>query len=85
MSKVYDRHHVIPRVVCLKLGIRSDFEGNVVRVKTGKHRAYHALFGSATPEEAIAIIKAEWSLSEKGCAEFKRLTGNVRLFRRKRK
>ena len=81
-SKTYDRHHIIPRTVCLKLGIRPDFEGNVTRVKTGKHRAFHTLFGSATPDEAIKILLAEWSLSEQGCAEFKRLT-NVRLFRRK--
>lgn len=84
MSKTYDRHHIVPRSTCLKLGIAPDFEGNVVRVKTGKHRAYHTLFGSATPEEAIAILKAEWSLSKEGEAEFKRLT-NVRIFRRKTK
>lgn len=85
MSKTYDRHHVIPRSACLKLGIRPDFEGNIIRVKTGKHRAYHALFGSATPEEAINILLAEWSLSAEGAAEFTRLTQNVRLFRRKNK
>ena len=83
MSKAYDRHHVIPRSVCLKLGIPPDFEGNLVRVKTNRHRAWHQLFGSATPEEAIEIITAEWSLSEQGSAEFKKLT-NVRLFRRKK-
>lgn len=85
MSKAFDRHHVIPRTVCLRLGIRPDFEGNIIRVKTGKHRAYHALFGSATPEEAIKIILAEWSLSAKGEAEFTRLTGNVRIFQRRKK
>ena len=84
MSKTYDRHHVIPRSTCLKLGIDPNFEGNVVRVKTGKHRAYHTLFGSATPDEAMEILLAEWSLSEAGQAEFKRLT-NVRIFRRKTK
>lgn len=84
MSKTYDRHHVIPRTVCLRLGIRPDFEGNIIRVKTGKHRAYHQLFGSATPEEAIEIIKAEWSLSAKGEAEFNRLT-NVRFINRRKK
>jgi hypothetical protein len=83
MSKVFDRHHIIPRIVCLKLGIPPDFEGNLVRVKTNKHRAWHQLFGSATPDEAIEIITAEWSLSEQGSAEFKKLT-NVRLFRRKK-
>ena len=81
-SKTYDKHHIVPRSTCLKLGIAPDFEGNIVRVKTGKHRAYHTLFGSATPEEAIKILLAEWSLSQAGEAEFKRLT-NVRLFRRK--
>ena len=34
-------------------------------------------------QEAIEIILAEWSLSAEGRAEFKRLTQNVRLFRRK--
>lgn len=84
MSKTYDRHHVIPRAVCRKIGISPDFEGNVVRVKTSKHRAWHTLFGAQTPEEAIATIEAEWSLSETGFAEFKRLT-NVRLFQRKKR
>jgi len=82
MSKTYDRHHVIPRAVCRRIGINPDFEGNVVRVKTSKHRAWHTLFGSQTPDEAIATILEEWSLSQAGEAEFKRLT-NVRLFRRK--
>jgi len=82
MSKTCDRHHIVPRSICLKLGIDPNFEGNIIRVKTGKHRAYHTLFGSATPGEAIKILLAEWSLSETGEAEFKRLT-NVRLFRRK--
>ena len=83
MSQVYDRHHVIPRTVCKRLGLDPHFAGNVVRVKTNKHRAWHQLFGSATPDEAMEIISAEWSLSEEGCAEFNRLT-NVRLFRRKK-
>lgn len=79
-----DKHHIISRATCRKLGIDPDFEGNVVRVKTGKHRAWHQLFGSKTPDEAIETILDEWSLSEKGQAEFKRLT-NVRIFRRKQK
>lgn len=78
-----DKHHIISRATCKKLGIDPDFEGNVVRVKTGKHRAWHQLFGSKTPDEAIAVILDEWSLSVKGQAEFKRIT-NVRLFRRKK-
>ena len=84
MSKTYDRHHVMPRMVCRRIGINPDFEGNVVRVKTGKHRAWHTLFAAQTPEEAIATIQAEWSLSDKGKAEFKRLT-NVRMFQRRMK
>lgn len=83
MSRTFDRHHIIPRTRCRLLGIDPNFEGNVVKVKTSKHRAYHTLFGSATPEEAIAILQAEWSLSEKGEAEFKRLT-NVRIFHRRK-
>jgi len=83
MSKAYDRHHIVPRVICKRLGIDPNFTGNIVRVKTNKHRAWHQLFGSATPPEAIEIILAEWSLSAEGRAEFKRLTQNVRLFRRK--
>jgi hypothetical protein len=83
-SKPVDRHHIIPRSVCKKLGIDPNFEGNIIRVPTNKHRAWHQIFGSQTPEEAIATIEAEWSLSESGQAEFKRLT-NVRLFRRKTK
>lgn len=83
-SRPTDRHHIISRATCKKLGIEPNFEGNVVRVKTGKHRAWHQLFGSKTPEEAIQVILDEWSLSKQGQAEFKRLT-NVRLFRRKTK
>ena len=82
MSKTYDRHHIVPRSICRHLGIDPNFEGNIIRVKTGKHRAYHTLFGSATPEEAIKILLAEWRLSQEGEAEFKRLT-NVRFIRRK--
>lgn len=84
MSKTYDRHHIIPRTRCREIGVDPSFEGNVIKVKTNRHRAWHSLFGSKTPEEAIALIKAEWSLSKEGEAEFKRLT-NVRLFRRKNK
>lgn len=80
-SKPVDRHHIIPRVICRKIGINPDFKGNVIRVKTSKHRAWHTLFGSKTPDEAIVTILEEWSLSKEGVAEFNRLT-NVRLFRR---
>lgn len=80
-SRPKDKHHIIPRVRCRDLGISPHFDGNVIKTATTKHRAWHTLFGAATPEEAIAIIKAEWSLSEDGQTEFKRLTENVRLFR----
>lgn len=82
-SRPKDRHHIIPKARCRELGISPNFRGNVVKVNTTKHRAWHTVFGAATPEEAIALIKAEWSLSQEGQAEFKRLTENVRLFRRK--
>ncbi|CAN5584202.1 hypothetical protein BH10ACI1_BH10ACI1_15930 [soil metagenome] len=81
-SKPKDRHHIIPRSRCKELGINPRFEHNVIRVSTSKHRAWHTLFGNKTPGEAIAAIEAEWSLSEAGQAEFKRLTENVRLFRK---
>lgn len=84
MSKSYDRHHIVPRVVCRDLKINKNFTGNVIRVRTSKHRAWHTLFGSQTPEEAIETIRREWSLSEEGKAEFNRLMSrhsNVRLFR----
>lgn len=82
-SRPKDRHHIIPKARCRQLGISPNFRGNVVSVTTTKHRAWHTLFGAATPEEAICLIKAEWSLSDEGQAEFKKLTENVRLFRRK--
>lgn len=82
-SKPVDRHHVIPRIRCRDLRINPNFSGNVIRVKTNKHRAWHTLFGASTPEEAIEIIRAEWSLSKEGQAEFNRIT-NIRFFRRKR-
>lgn len=84
MSKPKDSHHVIPKSRCKALGINPNFTGNVVRVTTSKHRAWHTLFSNKTPEEAIATIQEEWSLSQAGEAEFKRLT-NVRLFRRKQR
>lgn len=73
-SRPKDRHHIIPKVRCRDLQINPHFEGNVIKVTTTKHRAWHTLFGAATPEEAIAIIEAEWSLSKAGQAEFNRLT-----------
>jgi hypothetical protein len=82
--KAKDRHHIIPRVRCRDLGINPNFPGNVVKVRTSQHRAWHTLFGSLTPEEAIEVIKSEWSLSEEAQANFERLKGNVTLIRRKR-
>ena len=84
MTKAKDRHHVIPRVRCRELGIRPDFIGNIRKVSVSKHRAWHTLFGTALPEEAIAIIRSEWSLTEEGEQVLKRLLGNVSLLRRKK-
>jgi hypothetical protein len=84
MSK-YDRHHIVPRARCRQLGINPKFSGNVIRVRTSKHRAWHTLFGAQTPEEAIETIKREWSLSAEGQAEFQRLSGNVVLMKRSAK
>lgn len=79
-----DRHHIIPRVRCRDLRISPNFPGNVVKVRTSKHRAWHTLFGSSTPEEAIEVIRSEWSLSQEAQATFDRLKGNVELLRRKK-
>jgi hypothetical protein len=84
MSK-YDSHHIVPRARCRELGINPKFRGNVARVRTSKHRAWHTLFGAATPEEAIETIRREWSLSEEGQAEFNRLSGNIVLMKRSAK
>jgi hypothetical protein len=84
MAKAKDRHHVVPRVRCRELGIAANFDGNVRRVSVSKHRAWHTLFGTAMPEEAIEIIRSEWSLSEEGEQTLKRLLGNVSLLRRKK-
>jgi hypothetical protein len=79
-----DRHHIIPRVRCRDLGIKPNFPGNVIKVRTSKHRAWHTLFGSLTPDEAIEVIKSEWSLPEEAQAHYESLKGNVRLLKRKR-
>lgn len=79
----YDRHHIVPRARCRNLRINPKFRGNVIRVRTTKHRAWHTLFGAQTPEEAIETIRREWSLSEEGQAEFNRLSGNVVLIKRR--
>lgn len=83
MARPKDRHHVIPRVRCRKLGIPPNFVGNVKKVSVSKHRAWHTLFGTALPEEAIEIIRSEWSLTGEGEQALKRLLGNVSLLRRK--
>ena len=79
MSSAKDSHHIIPRIRCRELKINANFNGNVIKVKTTKHRAWHTLFGAQTPEEAIETIRREWSLAEQGQAEFKKLTRNVVL------
>jgi hypothetical protein len=83
MTRAKDRHHVIPRVRCNALGIAPNFAGNVKKVAVSKHRAWHTLFGTALPEEAIEIIRKEWSLPKEGEEALKLLLGNVSLLRRK--
>lgn len=83
MTRAKDRHHIIPRVRCRRLGIAPNFAGNVKRVSVSKHRAWHTLFGTALPDEAIEIIRKEWSLPEEGEQAFRHLLGNVSLLRRK--
>jgi hypothetical protein len=83
-TRARDRHHIIPRVRCRDLGINPNFHGNVIKVRTSKHRAWHTLFGSMTPDEAIEVIKSEWSLAPEAQAIFERLTGNVKLIKRRR-
>ena len=84
MGKAKDRHHVIPSVRCRELGIPPNFAGNVSRVSVSRHRAWHTLFGTALPEEAVEIIRKEWSLTAEGEQSLKRLLGNVALLRRKK-
>ena len=83
MTRAKDRHHIIPRVRCRKLGIAPNFIGNIKKASVSKHRAWHTLFGTALPEEAIEIIRKEWSLPEEGEKSLRRLLGNVSLLRRK--
>lgn len=83
-NKPFDKHHVLPKSRCKELGINPNFTGNIVRVRTSKHRAWHTLFGNKTPDEAIVTILEEWSLSKEGVAEFNRLT-NVRFLHRRMK
>lgn len=83
MARAKDRHHVVPRVRCRELGIAPNFNGNVRKVSVSRHRAWHILFGTALPEEAVEIIRKEWSLTEEGEQSLKRLLGNVSLIRRK--
>jgi hypothetical protein len=84
MAKAKDRHHVIPRVRCRELGITPNFNGNVRRVSVSRHRAWHTLFGTALPEEAIEIIRSEWSLTEEGVRTLRQLLGNVSPLRRRK-
>lgn len=83
MARAKDRHHIMPRVRCRKLGIPPNFIGNVMKVSVSKHRAWHTLFGTALPEEAIEIIKREWSLPKEGEQALRQMLGNVSLLRRK--
>jgi len=79
-----DTHHIIPRSRCKELGIDPNFLGNTKEVRVHKHRLWHQLFGNMTPEEAIDLIRREWSLDEVGQCEFKTLCRNVELLRRRR-
>lgn len=81
MTRAKDCHHIIPKVRCRDLGIPNNFRGNLKRIPTAKHRAWHTLFGAATPDEAIEIIEREWSLSEDAKHEFNKLRGNVELIK----
>lgn len=83
MARPKDHHHVIPQVRCRKLGIAPNFSGNIKKVSVSRHRAWHTLFGTALPEEAIEIIRKDWSLTKEGEQTLKRLLGNVSLLRRK--
>jgi len=83
MAKPKDRHHIIPKVRCKDLGIPHNFPGNVKKVSVSKHRAWHTLFSSQTPEEAIETIRREWSLDTEAQAEFDKLRGNVELLRKR--
>lgn len=79
-----DTHHIIPRSRCRELGIDHDFPGNRKEVRSKKHRIFHQLFGNMTPDEIIDYIRREWSLDAVGQREFKKLTRNVALLRRRR-
>jgi hypothetical protein len=68
----FNRHHLIPVSRCREMGIDPNFPGNVKPVKQNKHRAWHLLFGNATPEEAIEIIRKDWTP-----------TGNILPFKRR--
>lgn len=84
MAKANDRHHVVPRARCRELGIPPNFHGNIRRISVSKHRAWHTLFGTALPEEAVDVIRREWGLPEEGERTLRGLLGNVSLLRRKR-
>lgn len=84
MGKAKDRHHVIPRARCQKLGIPPYFSGNVRKISVSKHRAWHILFGTALPEEAIEIIRREWSLTDEGERTLQALLGNISFLRRQK-
>jgi hypothetical protein len=77
-----DRHHIIPRVRCRDLGITPNFPGNIRRVTVSKHRAWHTLFGCLLPEEAIEVIRRDWTLDKEAQREFDKLKGNVEPLRR---
>lgn len=59
-----NRHHIIPVSRCKEFGINPDFPGNVTLIKRNRHKAWHTLFGNATPDEAIEIIRRDWMLKD---------------------
>ena len=61
MSKM-TKHHCYPRSRCPEL---SRVKWNIKEIPAKKHRAWHLLFGNATPEEVVIMIITEWTPKEK--------------------
>lgn len=53
-------HHIIPK----SRGGKTT-EKNLIETTQTKHRAYHTLFGNATPEEAVLILIRDWFYKDK--------------------
>ena len=50
-------HHRVPKV---RNGSGKISSGNMIEVDVLKHRAYHKLFGTKTPEQVAAILNKTW-------------------------